>query len=304
MPDSQSKSVTVGGRTLRLSHLDKVLWPESGWTKGLALDYYARVAETMVAHLAWRPASFVRFPEGTDGERFYAKNPPPGLPDWVPRVDVPAKEDGPKPHVSIDDRPSLVAVAQLYALEIHVPQWTERTGAGRHDRLVVDLDPGDGRNLVDCCAVALLIRERLAEDGLECWAKTSGGKGLHLYVPLRAAGTPEDRAVDYARGLAAELADAHPDLIVHRMTRALREGHVLIDWSQNSSAKTTAAPYTLRARGAPSVSTPVDWDEVADCASPEDLSFTPDQVLDRIADRGDLLAPLLDPERAADLPPG
>jgi bifunctional non-homologous end joining protein LigD len=305
MPDSQSKPVQVDGRTLRLSHLDKVLWPDTGWTKGQALDYYARVARTMVPHLAARPASFVRFPEGLGGERFYAKNPPPGLPGWVRRVDVPSRSDeggSGRPYVAIDDRASLIAMAQLYALEVHVPQWTAETGPDRHDRLVVDLDPGEGRNLVDCCAVALLVRERLAEDGLECWAKTSGGKGLHLYVPLRAAASPAEPVTEYARRVAAGLADEHPNLIVHRMTRSLRADRVFIDWSQNNSAKTTAAPYTLRARGGPSVSTPVDWEEVAGCVSPEDLAFTPDQVLDRIFDRGDLLAPLLDPERAADPP--
>jgi len=290
-PPAQPVAVQVGDRTLRLSHLAKRLWPD-GWTKAEMIEYYATVADAMVPHLAGRPASFVRLPTGTGGERFYAKAPPQGLPDWVPRVAVPSHRAGEKPHAAVDGRPALVALAQLYCVELHVPQWREETGADRHDRLVVDLDPGPGRDVTDCCAVALLMRERLAADGLPCWAKTSGAKGMHLYARLR--DEPAERAVGYARAVAEELAAAHPDLLTAKMAKALRPGRVFLDWSQNSSAKTTAAPYSLRATEPhPGVSTPLTWDEVENCRRPADLAFSPAEVLERVAEHGDLLAPLL-----------
>ena len=211
-------TVEVDGRRLTLSHLDKPLWPE--FTKGEALDYYARVADALLPHTRNRAASFVRFPEGVDGERFSAKNPPGGTPPWVHRVDVPSKTEGSKEHVSVDDRPSLMALANLYCLEIHVPQWNGTDGPELHDRLVVDLDPGEGADLTDCCAVALLIREALGADGLPCFPVTSGSKGLHLYAPLLPS--PADAVLGYARLLAERLAIAHPKQVVARMTKSLR----------------------------------------------------------------------------------
>lgn len=281
-------TTTVEGRRLVLSHLDKVLWPATGTTKAEALHYYAEIAPAMLPHLRGRPASFLRFPDGVGADRFYIKNLPPGLPDWVPTVEVPSSE-GPRRQVAVDDLPSLMAMANLGALEIHVPQWT-RAGADAHDRLVVDLDPGPGIGVVDCCRVALLVREALAADGLDTWAKTSGSKGLHLYARLPGATGRE--ASGYAKGIAQRLENDHPQLITHRMTKSLRPGRVFVDWSQNATAKTTAAPYTLRARDRPTVSTPLTWDEVESCHSPGDVDFTPEDVLSRAAEHGDLMAGL------------
>ncbi|GAA2817902.1 non-homologous end-joining DNA ligase [Kitasatospora paracochleata] len=296
MPERQVTEVE--GRRLVLSHLDKVLWPATGWTKGEALYYYAQVAPALLPHLRGRPATFLRFPAGIGEEGFFAKNPPPGLPAWVRTVTAPSHE-GPKERVAVDDLATLMTVANGYALELHVPQWTADTGPDHHDRLVVDLDPGPGADLTDCCRVALLIRDRLAADGLTAHPKTSGSKGLHLYAALPP--TPAARVGGYARALAETLAREHPTLVVARMAKALRSGRVFVDWSQNATAKTTAAPYTLRATAVPGVSTPLAWTEVEQCGSPDDLAFSPEQVLARVAEHGDLLAGLL--ERADPLPP-
>ncbi|GJF31673.1 ATP-dependent DNA ligase [Kitasatospora sp. NE20-6] len=295
MPERQVTEVE--GRRLVLSHLDKVLWPVTGWTKGQALYYYAQVAPFLLPHVRRRPATLLRFPSGVGEEGFFARNPPPGLPDWVRTMVVDSRE-GPRNRVTVDDLPTLMALANGYALELHVPQWSADTGRDAHDRLVIDLDPGPGADITLCCRVALLIRERLAADGLSAHPKTSGSKGLHLYVPLR----PADAAavVGYARSLAESLAAAHPAHVVHRMTRNLRPGKVFVDWSQNTSAKTTAAPYTLRATAVPGVSTPLTWAEVEQCRSASALAFTPEDVLARVAEHGDLLAPLLG--EAAELP--
>ncbi|MGA5702900.1 non-homologous end-joining DNA ligase [Peterkaempfera bronchialis] len=297
MPDRIA--TTVDGRPLALSNLEKVLWPATGFTKGEALHYYALAAPVLLPHLRRRPASFVRFPDGVEGERFYIKHPPPGLPDWAPTVEVSGK-DGSRRQVVVDDVPTLMALANLGALELHVPQWTADGGPDAHDRLVVDLDPGPGAGLPECCRVACLVREALAEDGLECWVKTSGSKGLHLYAPLVPA--PGRLVSGYAKAVAQRLEADHPALVLSRMARHLRPGKVFVDWSQNASAKTTAAPYTLRARRTPTVSTPVTWEEVARCTRPEQLAFTPGQVLARVERDGDPFASLTDPARARPLP--
>lgn len=297
MPDRIA--TTVDGRRLALSNLEKVLWPATGFTKGEALHYYARVAPALLPHVRRRPASFVRFPDGVEGELFHIKHPPPGLPEWAPTTVVHGKE-GSRRQVVVDDVPTLMALANLAALEIHVPQWTADGGRDAHDRLVVDLDPGPGIGLPECCRVALLVREALARDGLECWVKTSGSKGLHLYAPLLPA--PGRRVSDYAKAMAQRLEADRPDLVLHRMARHLRPGKVFVDWSQNASAKTTAAPYTLRAGRTPTVSAPVEWDEVARCTRPEQLTFTPAEVLARLERGDDPFASLPDPARARPLP--
>ncbi|WP_042391321.1 non-homologous end-joining DNA ligase [Streptacidiphilus melanogenes] len=295
----QKVRVQVDGRPLLLSHLDKVLWPS--WTKAEMLDYYARVADAMVPHLRDRPASFLRGPEGMTGPLFVAKNPPPQTPDWV-RIEVIEAKEGPRPHLVLDDAPSVIAAANLYCLEIHVPQWTLATGRDGHDRLVVDLDPGEGTTVVECCAAALLVREALAEDGLPCWPVTSGSKGLHLYAPLLP--TTADAVVGYARSVAERLAAAHPRLLVARMSKSLRTGRVFLDWSQNSTSKTTSAPYTLRATRTPvpGVSAPLTWSEVESCTSPDDLAFSPTDIAARVAAGGDLAAQLCAPDEARPLP--
>ncbi|MFB7497166.1 non-homologous end-joining DNA ligase [Streptomyces sp. NPDC056161] len=287
----------VEGRRVALSNLEKVLYPADGFTKGELLHYYATTSAALLPHLRDRPASFLRYPDGPDGQVFFAKNVPPGTPEWVTTAEVPRSE-GPTRMVLVQNLPSLMWAANLVA-EFHTPQWL--IGAPeRADRLVFDLDPGAPATVVHCCEVALWLRERLAADGLEAYAKTSGAKGLHLLAAVR--GASSERASEYARGVAVAAERALPRLVVHRMTRSLRPGKVFVDWSQNAGSKTTAAPYTLRARAEPTVSTPVTWDEVADCRLPERLAFRAQDVAARLKDFGDLMAPLLDPARAAQLP--
>ncbi|MEU1147285.1 non-homologous end-joining DNA ligase [Streptomyces sp. NPDC005863] len=287
----------VEGRRLPLSNLEKVLYPASGFTKAELLHYYASTAEALLPHLRDRPVSFLRYPDGPEGQQFFAKNVPPGTPDWVQTAEVPRSEGGVR-QILVQDLPSLMWAANLVT-EFHVPQWRADAPA-RADRMVFDLDPGSPATVVQCCRAALWLRARLTADGLHVYAKTSGSKGLHLLVPLEP--TPSDQVTAYAKGLAVEAERELPELVVHRMTRSLRPGKVFVDFSQNAAAKTTAAPYTLRARPEPTVSAPVTWAEVEGCAGPEQLVFTADDVTARLRRHGDLLEPLLDPELARPLP--
>ncbi|MGW7578093.1 non-homologous end-joining DNA ligase [Streptomyces sp. NPDC054765] len=288
----------VEGRRLSLTNLDKVLYPRTGTTKGEVLHYCTTVAGPLLAHLHDRPLSFLRYPDGPDGQRFFTKNVPPGTPSWVKTCEVPHSTSGPARQVLLQDLPSLVWAANL-VVELHTPQW-KRQAPGIADRLVFDLDPGAPATLVECCAAAQWLHGRLAADGLDVYAKTSGAKGLHLIVPIEP--TPSERTTAYARTLAVEAAAALPDLVVHKMTKALRPGKVFIDFSQNAAAKTTAVAYTLRARPTPTVSAPVTWDEIAECTDPSQLTFLFSEIAPRCARHGDLLAPLLDPGRARPLP--
>ncbi|MEV8453059.1 non-homologous end-joining DNA ligase [Streptomyces sp. NPDC052095] len=289
----------VAGRRLALSNLDKVLYPATGTTKGEVLHYYAAtVAEPLLAQLRDRPVSFLRYPDGVDGPRFFSKNPPPGTPSWVRTAPVPRRGDEPAGQVLVEDLASLVWAANL-VVEFHTPQW--RAGApGLADRMVFDLDPGEPATVVECCAVACWLRGRLAADGLRGYPKTSGSKGLHLLVPLEP--TPAERVSAYARELAVRAERELPELVVHRMRRALRPGKVFVDFSQNAASKTTATPYTLRARPEPAVSAPVTWAEVVGCRSPGELVVLADGMAARLARYGDLLAPLADPASAGTLP--
>ncbi|MEU5422430.1 non-homologous end-joining DNA ligase [Streptomyces sp. NPDC020667] len=296
---SERQAVEIEGHRLSLTHLDRVLFPATGHTKAQVLHYYAKVAAVMVPHTAGRPASFVRAPEGPQGQSWIAKNPPGGAPGWVPLVPVEHRE-GVTEQVVVDSTAALIAMANLGAYEFHVPQWTAAAGPGAHDRLVLDLDPGPGTDLVVCCRVAQRLRQFLDDDGLTAHAVVSGSKGLHLYAPLHP--TPGRTVSAYAKELAARMMGEHPGLVVVSMARVERRGKVLIDWSQNASAKTTAAPYTVRLRDRPGVAAPVTWDEVAACRDPGELAFTPEQVLDRVADYGDLLAPLTGDVTRAALP--
>ncbi len=287
----------VEGRRLALSNLEKVLYPATGFTKGEVLHYYATTAEALLPHLRDRPLSFLRYPDGPDGQVFFAKNVPPGTPDWVTTAEVPRME-GPARMVLVQDLASLMWAANLVT-EFHTPQWV--IGApGEADRLVFDLDPGAPASVVECCEVALWLRERLAADGIEAYAKTSGSKGLHLTAAIEPA--PSERATEYAKALAVEAEKAMPRRVLHRMTKSLRPGKVFVDWSQNAARKTTATPYTLRARPEPTVSTPVTWQEIEDCHSPRQLTFLAPDLAPRLQDYGDLLAPLLDPKHAGPLP--
>ncbi|MFC5799241.1 non-homologous end-joining DNA ligase [Streptomyces formicae] len=288
----------VEGRRLSLSNLEKVLYPATGTTKGEVLHYYALTAEPLLAQLRDRPLSFLRYPDGPDGQLFFTKNPPPGTPAWVQVSEVPRSSRETGEQVVVQDLPSLMWAANL-VVEFHTPQWRVDEPAIA-DRMVFDLDPGTPATVVECCEVALWLRERLAADGLEAYAKTSGSKGLHLLVPLEPRPSPEVSA--YAKGLAVEAEAELGGLVVHRMARALRPGKVFVDHSQNAAAKTTATPYTLRARTEPTVSAPVTWEEVTGCDSPAALDFRYDDIAGRLDRHGDLLAPLLDPAHAGSLP--
>ncbi|MDN0195730.1 non-homologous end-joining DNA ligase [Streptomyces sp. S.PNR 29] len=287
----------VEGRRVALSNLEKVLYPATGFTKGEMLHYYATIADVLLPHLHGRSVSFLRYPDGYDGQVFFTKNVPPGTPDWVTTAEVPRSE-GPARMVLVQDLASLMWAANLVA-EFHTHQWLVDT-PGEADRLVFDLDPGPPASVVQCCEVALWLRERLSADGIEAYAKTSGSKGLHLLAAVR--GASSEQVSEYAKGLAVEAERAMPRLVLHRMTRSLRPGKVFVDWSQNAARKTTATPYTLRARPEPAVSAPVTWKEVEDCGSPGQLAFLAPDLAPRLQDYGDLLAPLLDVDRAAPLP--
>ncbi|MGW0824601.1 non-homologous end-joining DNA ligase [Streptomyces sp. NPDC002845] len=282
----------VEGRRLALSNLDKVLHPATGFTKGEVLHYYATTADALLPHLRNRPLSFLRYPDGPDGQVFFAKNVPPGTPEWVTTAEVPRSE-GPARMVLIQDLASLMWAANLVT-EFHTPQWLI-DAPGEADRLVFDLDPGTPASVVECCEVALWLRERLAADGLEAYVKTSGAKGLHLLAALRP--TPSREVTSYAKDLAVEAERALPALVVHRMTRSLRPGKVFVDYSQNAARKTTATPYTLRARPEPTASTPVTWDEITDCTDPSRLTFQAQDIAPRLQAYGDLLEPLLEGPR-------
>ncbi|MGW1801322.1 non-homologous end-joining DNA ligase [Streptomyces sp. NPDC001984] len=278
----------VEGRRIALSNLDKVLYPATGFTKGELLHYYATVADVLLPHLRDRPVSFLRYPDGPDGQVFFTKNVPPGTPEWVTTAEVPRSE-GPARMVLVQDLASLMWAANLVT-EFHTPQWV--IGApGEADRLVFDLDPGPPATVVQCCEVALWLRERLAVDGIEAYAKTSGAKGLHLLAAVRGASSA--RASEYAKGVAVEAERELPRLVVHRMTRSLRAGKVFVDWSQNAARKTTAAPYTVRVGGEPTVSAPVTWEEVEGCRGVRELVFRAGDVVARVREFGDLMVSLL-----------
>ncbi|MFJ2406846.1 non-homologous end-joining DNA ligase [Streptomyces xanthochromogenes] len=288
----------VEGRRIALSNLDKVLYPATGTTKGELLHYCASVSGPLLAHLENRPVSFLRFPDGPAGQRFFTKNPPPGTPAWVKTAEVPRSEDKAARQVVVSDLATLMWAANL-VVEFHTPQWRADAPA-LADRLVLDLDPGEPASVVECCEVAGWLRDRLAADGLEAYAKTSGSKGLHLLSALEP--TPSEQVSAYAKTLAKEAEAALPGLVTHKMAKALRPGKVFVDFSQNAAAKTTATPYTVRAKERPTVSAPVSWAEVAACAAPDDLVFLIGDIGPRLDRDGDLLAPLLDPDEAGRLP--
>jgi bifunctional non-homologous end joining protein LigD len=288
-------AVQVDGRTLTLTNLAKVLYPQTGFTKAEVLDYYQRVAPVLLPHIAGRPLTLKRYPEGVDGEAFFQKHVTQHRPDWIRTARIPSESSrgrgaGPVTYLMVDDLPALIWAANLAGLELHVPQW-HVPSLREPDLLVFDLDPGAPANIVDCCRVAQDLRPLLVAAGLAPLAKTSGGKGLQLYAPI--SGVTSEQASDQARAFAERLERDQPRRVVSRMTKVLRTGKVLIDWSQNNGSKTTVAPYSLRARQSPTVSTPVSWDEVESCREPQDLFFTAETVLDRVAAHGDLFAPLL-----------
>ncbi|WP_327089585.1 non-homologous end-joining DNA ligase [Nonomuraea sp. NBC_01738] len=284
--------VRVDGRELILSNLGKVLYPAAGFTKAEVIDYYSRIAPYLLPHLLGRPLTVKRYPNGVDGAFFFEKNAPSHTPAWLRLVTLPVPgstmDRDSIDFAVIEDLPGLVYYANLAALELHVPQWrvSARDEAEPPDTLVFDLDPGAPATVVECCRVALLLREVLAADGLDARPKTSGNKGMQLYA--RWDGRDDPSA--YAKRLAQLLEKDVPALVVSVMARKARPGKVFIDWSQNNPAKTTVAPYSLRAGQRPTVSTPLLWEEVDGCRDPGDLVFTAPDVLGRVEEHGDLFA--------------
>jgi bifunctional non-homologous end joining protein LigD len=287
--------VRVDGRQLHVSNLEKVLFPEVSFTKAQVIDYYVRIAPVLLPHLSGRPVTFTRWPDGVEGQAFFEKNSARHAPDWVRKVTVPSPGSSRGREtlemVVLETVADLAWAANLAALELHVPQW--QVGSRRQptlpDLLVLDLDPGPDAGILECCEVADRLRRRLVDDGLDPVVKTSGSKGVQVYAPIRVR--DREHPSRYAKALAQELSAETPDRVVWRMEKVLRPGKVLIDWSQNNPAKTTVAPYSLRARPDAPVSAPIGWDEVEavlDGADPGSLRFRTEDVLARVEDYGDL----------------
>ncbi|MDX8148387.1 DNA ligase D [Lentzea sp. BCCO 10_0061] len=291
-------TVNAGGRTLALSNLDKPLYPD-GTTKSEVIAYYSRIAPVLLPHLADRPVTFVRFPNGVHGQKFFQKNTDASAPGWLPTV--PLRGGGSRRSTDaneivhyplLHELAALVWAANLAALELHVPQWTVTDGVrDLPNRLVFDLDPGPGTTIVDCCRVAERLHDVLVADGLIPVAATSGSKGMQIYAGVEV--TSAQAPSVYAKAAAVAFEREAPQQVTTNMAKSRREGRVFIDWSQNSPAKTTISPYSLRGRDEPTVATPVTWDEVRGCRRAEELVFTVDEVLERTSELGDLLAPVL-----------
>jgi bifunctional non-homologous end joining protein LigD len=278
--------VQVEGRRLSLSNLDKVMYPAVGFTKGQVIDYYTRIAPALLPHLRDRPLTMKRYPDGVEGQFFYEKRTPSHTPDWVRREQV-----GKIEYIVCDDLPTLVWLANLADLELH-PSLSLVDDIDRPSVMAFDLDPGPPAGLAECCEVAFLLRDALSQIGLDSFAKTSGSKGIQVYVPLNVEDVDYDhgsKALSHA--LARHLEAQHPKLVVSQQRKELRKGKVLIDWSQNDENKTTVCVYSLRARERPTVSTPVGWEELDD---PDALVFEASGVLERIEEHGDLFAPVVE----------
>lgn len=284
--------VDVDGRRLKLSNLDKVLYPGPGFTKGQVIDYYSRVAPVVLPHLKGRALTLKRYPNGVDGKYFYEKQKPSHAPDWVRSATI---ETGDRDidFVLCDDLPTLVWLANLADLELH-PSLALANNPDRPTVLAFDLDPGQPAGLAECREVALLLRDTFADLGLKCLAKTSGSKGMQVYVPLNTPVTYEDTK-PFAQAIAQLLEKQYPKLVTSSMKKSLRPGKVFIDWSQNSRHKTTVAAYSLRARELPTASTPVSWDEVDDDGL--ELVFDSTGIVERVAAYGDLFASVLELEQ-------
>jgi bifunctional non-homologous end joining protein LigD len=279
----------VGGRKLKLSNLDKVLWPQTGTTKGEMVGYYARVAPVLLPHLAGRAITLRRYPDGVEKGSFFEKNCPSHRPSWVRTVDL-----GDVAYCLVEEAATVVWLANLASIELH-PTLGAAPELTRPNWVVFDLDPGAPADVLTCARVAVWARDVLGQLGVRCLVKTSGSKGLQLYMPLN---TPAnyDGTASFARAVAQLLEKRHPDLVVSHQARDARVGKVLIDWAQNAPSKTTVAVYSVRARPEPTISTPVSWDEVEDALSSGEagrLSFRWEEVLQRVERHGDLMADVL-----------
>lgn len=287
--------IRVGRRTVKVSNLDKVLYPAAGFTKGDVVDYYRNVAETLIPHLKDRPLTLKRYPDGVEAGFFYEKRCPPHRPSWIKTTPILRKRDEKQiDFCVVNDEASLVWVVNLASLELHVSLARGRA-IEKPTALVFDLDPDPDLGLLGAARVALWVRKELDALDLEAFPKTSGSKGLQLYVPLNTAVTYAATGAA-ALALARRIEEKHPDDVVTKQAKDLRKGRVLIDWSQNNDHKTTVSVYSLRARPTPTVSTPITWRELQTAVrtdDPDKLTFTASAVLDRIARRGDLFEPVL-----------
>ena len=286
----------VSGKQVKVSNQDKVFYPATGFTKGDVIDYYRDVSPVLLPHLKDRPLSLKRYPEGVEGFFFYEKQCPSHRPDWVDTTRVSSRRrEGFIDYCVINDLPALVWAANLADLELHT--FLHRAPKLEFpDFVAIDLDPGDSADIINCCEIALLLKKFFDRLALESFPKTSGSKGLQVYVPLNNSRTSYDRTKAFARALAEDLQAAHPDLAVSRMQKSLRRGKVLVDWSQNDEHKTTICVYSLRAKDHPTVSTPVTWKEVTEAKKKGDsglLTFETRDVLKRIKRRGDIFEPVL-----------
>lgn len=292
-------TVSVGGREVSLSNLDKVLYPAVGFTKGEVISYYQRIAPVLLPHLTGRPLTLKRYPNGVDDKFFYEKNCPSHRPSWMRTVAVPSNRRGTVNYCVVDELAALVWVANMASLELH-PSLSLAEDVSRPTMAVFDLDPGPPATVVECCRVATRLRDLFSTMSLECFAKTSGSKGLQLYVPLNTPVTYERGTKDFALAIAQLFEKQFPDEVVSSMRKDIRPGKVFIDWSQNDEHKTTVCVYSLRAKDRPTVSTPVTWDEVESCGGdgdPDLLVFDAATVLERVERDGDLFAPLNDLEQ-------
>jgi bifunctional non-homologous end joining protein LigD len=288
-------SIDIDGRSVAVSHLDKIFYPKADFTKGQVIDYYIQVSSVLLPHLKDRPLTLKRYPDGVEGGYFYEKRCPTHRPDWVQTAPVWSERNEEEIHYClINDLPSLVWAANLGDLELHT--FLSRARNTEQPTMVVfDLDPGPPATILQCAQVGLWLKQKLDDLNLESFPKTSGSKGLQVYVPLN---TPVNYDVTkpFAHQLAAQLEHEHPELVVSKMEKRLRQGKVLVDWSQNDRHKTTVCVYSLRAKDQPTASTPVEWDEVKAALKKEDperLTFVCDAVLKRIESRGDLFQPVL-----------
>ncbi len=293
--------IEIEGRRLALSNLDKVLYP-SGFTKAQVIDYMARIAPVAVPHLTDRALTFRRYPDGTQTAGFFEKRCPGHRPDWVEVARGPGDRRGGIDYCRIDETASMVWAANMAAIEIHAPM-AHADDLDVPRALVFDFDPGAPATIVECCEIAVAARDVLESVGLRGWCKTSGSKGLQMYVPLNTPTAAHDRAADFALAVGQVLERQLPGRVTTVMAKAERPGKIFVDWSQNAHHKTTIAPYSLRARDEPTVSTPVTWAEVEECAdSSVALRFTSDEVLERVDTHGDLFADVLTVEQELPIP--
>jgi bifunctional non-homologous end joining protein LigD len=299
--------VEIDGRVLSLSNLDKVMYPLAAFTKGQVVEYYTRVAPAVLPHLRGRPLTLKRYPDGVDGPFFYEKQSPSHRPDWVRTAAVWSRHNARTIDYTLaDDLPTLVWLAQLGDLELHT-SLALAEDVERPTILAFDLDPGPPATIVECATVALDLREVFDHLGMAAFPKTSGSKGMQVYVPLNVEGLTYADTKPFALAIAQLLERRRPELVVSDMRKDLRTGKVLVDWSQNDEHKTTVSVYSLRARERPTVSTPLRWEEVeavVGSGDPDDLAFTSDQVLARVSEHGDLFAPVLELEQPLPRPGG